>query len=171
VVSRETPIILFISIGPESTTVPILIGMTLEDATAAAADANLVLLAGGTIEVTAASGLVGFVAEQIPAAGGSVEVETEVTVRVGVIKQVQVPNLGGMTLVQAQTAAGAVGLTVSAVGIFETPDQGLHGTVESQTPAPGTTVDDGSDVELTIYQYVEPPPPDPEPPPDPDEDV
>ena len=155
VVSRETPIVIFVSTGPANTTVPILIGMTLEDATAAAADADLVLLAGGTIEVTAASGLVGFVAEQVPAAGETVEVGTQVTVRVGVIKQVQVPDFGGMTLVEAQTVAGTVGLTVSAVGILETPDQGLHGTVSSQTPTPGMTVDDGSDVKLTIYQYVQ----------------
>ena len=157
VVSRETPIIFFVSIGPENTTVPLLIGMTLEDATAAAAAAALVLLASGTVEVTAASGLVGFVAEQIPAAGGSVEVETEVTVRVGVIKQVQVPDLGGMTLVQAQTAAGAVGLTVSATGTVDTPDENLHATVASLTPTTGTTVDDGSNVELTFYIFVPPP--------------
>ena len=158
VVSRETPITLFVSVGPENTTVPILIGMTLEGATAAAADAKLVLVSAGTVEVTAASGLVGFVAEQVPAAGESVEVETEVIVRVGVIKQVPVPNFEGMTLVQAQSAAGAVGLTVTKSGAtVETDDQLLDETVASQTPDPGMTVNDGSSVELTFYTYVPPP--------------
>ena len=151
-------IVILVSVGPETTTVPILIGMSIEDATAASADAKLTLVSGGSLEVTAASGLVGLVAEQVPAPGQTVEADSEVTVRIGVIKQVQVPDFSGMTIEQAQSAAAVFGLTVSAAAeTVETPDPNLHGTVASQNPTAGTTVDDGSNVQLTFYRHVPPP--------------
>jgi beta-lactam-binding protein with PASTA domain len=141
------------------TEVPGLIGLTLADARAAAEDAKLTFVDGGTVEVSLASGLVGLVAEQAPSDGESVVVGTEVTVKVGVVQTVTVPDLTGMTFAQAQTAAANVGLGVTDAGTpVETEELPLDGTVESQNPAPGQQVDEGSNILLTLYVYVPPPP-------------
>jgi serine/threonine-protein kinase len=160
VISRDTPIILFVSKGEEMTEVPGLIGMTPADARAAAEDANLTFVDGGTVEVSLASGLVGLVAEQVPGEGENVVVGTEVTVKVGVVQTVAVPDFTGMTFAQAQSAAAAVGLSVTDAGSpVETEELPLDGTVESQNPAPGQQVDEGSNILLTLYVYVPPPEP------------
>jgi beta-lactam-binding protein with PASTA domain len=93
-----------------------------------------------------------------------VAVGTEVTVKVGVILQVPVPDFSGMTIEQAQVAASNVGLSVIAAGTTDTDIEALAGTVATQNPAPGTPVDEGSTVQVTLYVFVPPPttiPPEP----------
>ena len=156
VVSRETPIILFVSKGVETVRVPELRGITLADARVAAEAAQLVLIDGGTVEVSPSGGLVGLVAEQVPGEGETVPVGTEVTVKVGVIRQVPVPDFSDMTIEQAQLAASQVGLRVTATGQTSTEIESEGGTVATQNPPAGTTVDEGSTVQLTMYVYVPP---------------
>ena len=175
VVSRETPIILYVSAGEETVVVPELRGITLADARVVAENAKLVLIDGGIVQVSASGGLVGLVAEQVPGEGQAVAVGTEVTVKVGVILQVPVPNFSEMTIEQAQVAASSVGLSVIAAGTTDTDNEALEGKVATQNPAAGTPVDEGSTVQVTLYVFVPPPttttePPTttpPEPPPEP----
>ena len=176
VVSRETPIILYVSAGEETVVVPELRGITLADARVVAENAKLVLIDGGIVQVSASGGLVGLVAEQVPGEGQAVAVGTEVTVKVGVILQVPVPNFSEMTIEQAQVAASSVGLSVIAAGTTDTDNEALEGKVATQNPAAGTPVDEGSTVQVTLYVFVPPPtttitepttPPEPPPEPDP----
>ncbi len=150
VVARETPITIYVSKGQENTTIPELLGLSPESARAAATLAKLTYVDGGTVEVTAVSGLVGFVAEQDPAAGETVPVDSEVTVRIGVIRQVTVPDFDGMTQQEAETAAANAGLIAVFEGEVEVEDQTLVGKVVLQNPDAGTTLDDGSAVGLTL---------------------
>lgn len=106
-----------------------------------------------TVEVAIDSGLIGNIAEQNPSAGTEVEVGSEVVVRLGAARQVSVPNLDGLTPEEAQNAAAAVGLNVDIIGTTETTDQGLDGTIASQDPVAGTTVDEGSFIQVTVYLY------------------
>ena len=71
----------------------------------------------------------------------------------GVARQVTVPDLSDLTPQQAQDAAAAAGLNVDIVGTTETSDQDLDGTVATQDPVAGTTVDEGSFIEVTTYLY------------------
>ncbi|MEA3510522.1 MAG: PASTA domain-containing protein, partial [Actinomycetota bacterium] len=151
VVGRDTTITVWVSEGPEPTTVPELEGKTVGQANTAAENANLVLVENGTSEVTAASGLEGRVATQDPSAGETVDSGTEVRITIGVLKQVSVPDFTGMTAAEAATAGAAVGLDVVAAGPVALPpgDPNL-GLVADQDPPQGTTVNDGSQVAVFI---------------------
>ncbi len=151
VVGRDDTITVWVSEGPEPTTVPDLVRKTIGEANTIATEANLVLVENGTSEVTAASGLVGLVATQDPDAGTTVDSGTEVLVKIGVLKQVDVPNFEGMSPSEAATAGAAVGLDVIVGGPFTVPPGSpLIGNVADQVPSAGTTVDDGSSVTVFI---------------------
>ncbi len=157
VVNRDAPVIVYVSKGQETVEVPDFVGMTLAEARRAAEEAKLAVVDAGTVEVSLASQLVGFVAEQEPAPEETVVVGTEITVRIGVIRQITVPNFTNMTLAEAQQAAAQAGLTVADDGNpTQTPVQANNGRVAGQIPAPGETVDEGSTILLTLYVYVPP---------------
>ncbi|MCP4227869.1 MAG: PASTA domain-containing protein, partial [Actinomycetia bacterium] len=116
-----------------------------------------------TVDVTLASGLVGMIASQTPSAGTEVVFGDEIHVRLGVLLQVAVPDLIGMTEEEARTALLDLGLTISVVGTVEVPpDSGLEGLVAGQDPEAETMVDDGSvvTVDLGVVTPEEPPPDD-----------
>jgi len=115
-------------------------------------EANLVLVDDGTVDVSAVSGLTGLVADQTPSAGETVEAGTDVRVRVGVLRQVTVPDFGGMDQAQAEAKASDVGLIAVFLGDIEVADPSLIGKVVDQDPAMGTSVDDGSSVGLFLGQ-------------------
>ncbi|MEA2024171.1 MAG: Stk1 family PASTA domain-containing Ser/Thr kinase [Actinomycetota bacterium] len=151
VVGRDDTITLWVSKGPEPTTVPDLKGETIGDANAAATDAGLVLDDIGRFEVSAASGLNGLVAWQDPDAGTTVDTGTDVSVKIGVLKQVEVPNFKGMTTDEAATAGADVGLDVIVGGPFTVqPDDPNIGLVANQDPPAGESIDDGSGVAVFI---------------------
>jgi serine/threonine-protein kinase len=151
VVGREDTITVWVSKGPEPTTVPNLEGKTIGEANATAEGANLVLVENGTSEVSAASGLEGRVATQDPDAGATVDSGTEVRVTIGVLKQVSVPDFTGMTAAEAATAGAAIGLDVLVAGPVPLPPGDPNvGLVADQDPPQGTTVDDGSQVAVFI---------------------
>lgn len=149
-IGRDDTITVWISDGPEPTTVPRLVGLTINNATTAALAANLALVDDGTIDVSAESGLAGLVAEQSPSTGETAEVGTDVHVRIGVLRQVAVPDFGGMDQRQAEAKASDVGLIAVFLGDIEVADPGLVGKVVDQDPAMGTSVDDGSSVGLFL---------------------
>jgi len=154
-VGRDDTITVLISDGPEPTTVPRLVGESIGNATMLALEANLVLVDDGTVDVSAVSGLAGLVAQQSPSAEETAEVGTEVSVKVGVLRQVTVPNFGGMDQTQAEVAASDVGLFAVFLGDIEVADPNLVGKVVDQDPAMGTSVDDGSSVGLFLGKAPE----------------
>jgi serine/threonine-protein kinase len=99
---------------------------------------------------------VGVVAEQNPAASASVPVGTEVTIKIGVLKQVAVPDFTGMSLDDAQAAGAALGITVVASGEITTEVEDEDQTVASQDPSAGTSVDIGTTITVVMYRYEEP---------------
>jgi serine/threonine-protein kinase len=154
VVPRDATIVVIVSSGPEPVDVPNLEGLTRNQAESRLNELGLLLVVSNdTVEVPIDSGLIGNVAQQSPSAGTEVEVGSEVVVRLGVARQVAVPNLVGLTPQQAENAAAAVGLNVDLIGTTETSDQALDGTVATQAPAAGTTVDEGSFIDITTYLY------------------
>lgn len=154
VVPRDATIIVLVSSGPEPVAVPNLIGLTTSQAESQLNSLGLLLVVSGqSVEVDIDSGLIGNIAEQSPSSGTQAEVGSEVVVRVGIARQVSVPNLVGSTPQEAQDAAAAVGLNVDLVGTTETDDQGLDGLVATQNPASGTVVDEGSFIDVTTYLY------------------
>jgi len=154
-VGRDDTITVWVSKGPEPAVVPDLIGRTIGDATTSADDAGLVLVNDGDVEVTAASGLAGLVAEQSPGAGNTVDSGTDVRVKVGVIKSVSVPDFTGMTVSEATSAGSAAGLNVVTGAPVSLPANDPNiGKVAAQDPSVGTTVDDGSTVTIFIGEVA-----------------
>ncbi|MCL1602045.1 MAG: HDIG domain-containing protein [Actinomycetia bacterium] len=68
------------------------------------------------------------------------------------IPNTEVPDVVGMTPDEAQAAAEAANLEIMVVGSVEPPDEESDGTVASQVPAAGATVQEG--VSIGIVQYV-----------------
>ncbi len=161
---RDERITIFVSMGSEPFPLPDLTGRSVPDANALATERGLTLVVDPeTVEVTLASGLVGMIASQSPSAGTEVIFGDEIHVRLGVLLQVAVPDLDGMTEEEARAALLAVGLTLNVTGTVEVPpDSGLEDRVAAQSPEPGTMVDDGSvvTVDLGVVTPEEPPPDD-----------
>jgi serine/threonine-protein kinase len=159
VVPTEATITVIVSKGPEPVNVPDLSGMSQGQAQSALNGVGLTLVVSSdTIPVPLNSGLVGNVAEQSPGAGQEVEVGTQVVVKLGVVQKVAVPNFIGELVADAQAQAIAVGLDVDIVGSVTTTNQALDGTVESQSSPPGSSVDEGTIIDITVYVYQAPPP-------------
>jgi putative nucleotidyltransferase with HDIG domain len=68
------------------------------------------------------------------------------------ILNTEVPDVVGMTPDEAQAAAEAANLEIMVVGSVEPPEEESDGTVASQVPAAGTTVQEG--VSIGVVQYV-----------------
>jgi len=73
------------------------------------------------------------------------------------VANVTVPNLVGLTIAGASEALETAGLiegvaTGTAVGATEVND----GKVKAQTPAAGTTVNAGTAVDITVFEFVAP---------------
>ncbi len=156
-VDREAPmVVLFISEGPEPFAVPSFIGMTPEQAEAAAAQSGLEVVFEDPVAVSLASGLAGLVAEQNPAAGGEAVTGDTVVLRLGVLRTVEVPDLEGMTPEEAQEALDEVGLRLDVLGIVDNDDPLLAGRVVGQDPAAGERIEEGSVVGVQIGSEPEP---------------
>jgi len=122
--------------GPVLVTVPDLVGRTREEAAALVTDRKLVLrVASGT----------GRVQRQDPLPGSRVAAGSVVTVTLEAPAQVlvAVPDLRGRTAGDAEAAVAAAGLVLNATGP-------AAGTVQAQDPAPGTQVQRGSAVAVTL---------------------
>ncbi|MDJ0924362.1 MAG: Stk1 family PASTA domain-containing Ser/Thr kinase [Acidimicrobiia bacterium] len=159
---RDETVTIYVSKGPEPFPLSDLTGRTVEEAQTLASERGLIIVVDvETVEVTAASGLAGKIAAQDPSPGTEVVFGDEINVRLGVLLQVEVPDLTGMSEDDARTQLLELGLTLNVVGTVEVPpDSGLEGLIGSQDPAVGTMVDDGSTVTVAIGVVTEEPPPD-----------
>lgn len=158
VVPTEATITVIVSKGPEPVSVPNLSGMSQGQAQSALNALGLTLVVSAdTVPVPLNSGLVGNVAEQSPGQGQEVEVGSQVVVKLGVVQQVAVPDFVGELVADAQAQAIAVGLDVDIAGTVTTANQALDGTVESQGTPPGSSVDEGTIINIIVYVYQAPP--------------
>jgi eukaryotic-like serine/threonine-protein kinase len=66
----------------------------------------------------------------------------------GTVEQIEVPDVTGLNEVEAVQALEAVGLTAAAAADWEADEP--HGTVVEQNPGPGSRVEAGSTITLTV---------------------
>ncbi|MCI2237602.1 Stk1 family PASTA domain-containing Ser/Thr kinase [Paenibacillus sp. TRM 82003] len=137
---------LTVSTGPAAVTVPDVTGFSQDDARAALRQAGL---DPGSAQPTDEDpdAEPGTVVRTEPAADASVERNTPVTIYIA-SGQVEVPDLTGMTLEEAQAELNGRNLNVNARTDPEA--EGEPGTVVSQTPSADATVDAGSSVEVVL---------------------
>ncbi len=128
-------------------TVPDLVTLNEAQARTEAEANGLVLQVSGTVPVELSR--VGTVVSQEPPAGLEVFQGSVVTVVVGGVTRVPVPDLNGLTEQQARAEVQSLGLRLS-VGPATRVEPSRVGTVVSQTPAPGTQVDQGFAVTVSI---------------------
>ncbi len=162
-IPKEATIILIVSDGPEPVPVPDLVGKTQAAAQSEMSGLGLVMIVSTeTVAVPLDSGLVGNIAEQNRDPGEVVEVGTSVTVKLGVVAKVAVPDLFQMSVEAAESAAEAQGLLVDISVVdppVSTPNPALDGKVATQNPTAGTMVNQGSTITVVLYLWDGTPPP------------
>jgi beta-lactam-binding protein with PASTA domain len=153
-IPRGATVIVIVSLGTEPVEVPDLTGDSVDQARSTLEDLGLNLVVSSqTVEVSADSGLLGLVADQDPDSGTTVDSGTDVVVFLGVIREVTVPDVINRTPADATTAIEAAGLKAEITGSTITNEQALAGLVATQDPTGGTTVDEGTIVQLNVYVY------------------
>jgi beta-lactam-binding protein with PASTA domain/tRNA A-37 threonylcarbamoyl transferase component Bud32 len=149
-----------VSSGKEQATVPQLVGLTsIEAARIALSDANLQL---GEIKETDSEQPPGYVLEQDPAEGTSVNSASAVSITVST-GNVVVPDVIGTS--EAQARSDLVQAGFEAQVIYQETSSGPDGGVLAQSPQGGEPLARGSVVTITVA--TAPPPPDPTPTPTP----
>jgi beta-lactam-binding protein with PASTA domain len=140
-VAQGSPVNLVISSGPQMVTVPNVEGLTQDAATTAITAAKLT---GGTVtQQTSNTVATGKVISQDPASGSSVTEGSPVNLMISSGPQmVTAPNVEGLTQAAATTTITGAKLTVGTVT--------ATGKVISQDPARGSSVAQGSSVNLVI---------------------
>ena len=147
-VAQDSSVNLVISLGPQMVTVPSVEGLTQDAATAAITAAKLT---GGTVtQQTSNTVVAGNVISQDPASANSVAQGSPVNLVISSGPQmVNVPNVGGLTQDPATTAITAAKLMVGTV-TQQSSNTVAAGKVISQDPANGSSVAQGSPVNLVI---------------------
>ncbi|HQL94043.1 MAG TPA: PASTA domain-containing protein, partial [Candidatus Hydrogenedentes bacterium] len=143
--------------GCGKVTVPEVVGMTLEAATAALAGVKLTV--GTVTEAFSATVPAGQVVRQDPAAGTKIKSKSAVALVVSKgpepVATVTVPDVAGMSQAEAATALTGAGLTLGAVAESFSATVPA-GQVISQNPASGAVVSPGSAVSLVVSKGAEP---------------
>src|ERR1700737_289420 len=147
-VAQGSPVNLVISSGPQMVTVPNVEGLTQDAATTAITAAKLMM---GTVTQQANNTVAtGNVISQDPASGSSAAQGSPVNLAISSGPQmVTVPNVEGLTQDATTTAITGAKLTVGTV-TQQTSNTVAAGKVISQDPANGSSVAQGSPVNLVI---------------------
>jgi eukaryotic-like serine/threonine-protein kinase len=136
---------IFVSTGAPKTSVPDVVGMNYGDAVQALNDANLNAKKNEVFSPKPA----GQVVAQDPPAGRDVVEGTDVVLDVSKgAKQVEVPNVVGMTEADARTTLQQAGFEVSSTSAPS--DTTPSGNVSDQSPDGGTQATKGSTVSITV---------------------
>ena len=130
-----------------------LTAMTFEEAEAALAAQGLSILDSGFVQPDPGLGLEGKVADQDPDPGLLLPDGSTVRVWIGLA---QVPDLIGVDLESAKLALGAIGLIAVEAGTTTTDNPDLDGTVADLTPDELTWWEVGTEVTITVYEFVQP---------------
>jgi beta-lactam-binding protein with PASTA domain len=144
---RNAIVLLAVSGGVDRITVPKVVGLTEEEATAALRRAGL----RPDVRLVSSRKTAGTVLGQRP--GGDARVDPDTVVRLDVAEappepvEVDVPEVVGLTVADARASLRRVGLrsTVTKVESSETA-----GTVVGQSPRAGTKLDEGATVSLRV---------------------
>lgn len=143
-------VLLTVSKGPASQLAPKVVGMPLNTAISEAQKMKLTI---AVVEyVVSADVKQDYVVSQVPEAGASCQAGDiiQVTVSGGIVN---VPNVIGRTLNDAQELLSASGLTVSpTVQFVDTDDASLHGMVAAQSLEKDRQVILNTNISLTVYQ-------------------
>jgi beta-lactam-binding protein with PASTA domain len=147
-VAEGSQVQLLISSGPEMVAVPNVEGSTQAAATTAITEAKLKV--GTAAQQTSNTVAPGSVISQDPASGSSLAEGSPVNLVISSGPQmVTVPNVEGLTQDAAATAIRAAKLTVGTI-TQQTSNTVVIGNVISQDPASGSSVAQGSPVNLVI---------------------
>ena len=145
-VEEGTHVKMYVSMGVEKVEVPQITGITSEEAQAALAAVGLI--GGSVTEEDSEEYDAGYVISQGKSAGSKLEKGSAVDYVVSKgSSKVEVPDLYGMTMAEAQQALSNLGLVSGAVtsgGHSDLPE----GQVMSQTIAPGSHVDRGTAIDF-----------------------
>lgn len=145
-VEEGTHVKMYVSMGVEKVEVPQITGITSEEAQAALAAVGLI--GGSVTEEYSEEYDTGYVISQGKSAGSKLEKGSAVDYVVSKgSSKVEVPDLYGMTMAEAQQALSDLGLVSGAVtsgGHSDLPE----GQVMSQTIAPGSHVDRGTAIDF-----------------------
>jgi serine/threonine-protein kinase len=140
-----------VSSGIKQVTIPSLVG---QDPASAGQQLGSLGLVVTSASESSASIPAGAVTRTNPPSGASVPVGSSVTVYVSSgPPQVSVPDLTGKTQDQAQAALQAVGLKLGQVTSESVPRRNEDGTVQSQDPASGSSVAQGSQVDIVLGSF------------------
>jgi beta-lactam-binding protein with PASTA domain len=146
--AQGSPVNLVISSGPQIVNVPNVQGLTENAATTALTEAKFVI--GKVAQQTSDLVATGKVISQDPASGSSVAEGSPVNLVISSGPQlVAVPNVEGLTQDAATTAITGVRLRVGTVA-QQTSNTVAAGKVASQDPATGSSLAQGSPVNLVI---------------------
>ncbi|MGH2693081.1 MAG: Stk1 family PASTA domain-containing Ser/Thr kinase [Actinomycetota bacterium] len=144
-----------VSRGERPVDAPSVVGLSLEEATAAIQEAGLEV---GNVTEEDSEEDEGTVLEQDPQAGSSVKPESEVNLVVsGGPGTVEVPDVVCQDVDEAQGEVSAAGLGFDVVG-SQFSDECPEGTVAEQNPPAGTEVEQGATVRVTESEGPEPQP-------------
>ncbi len=146
-VAKQSTVTILVSTGPAEVTVPSVLNMTVEAATAALEKVGLQVT---TIEVDSPKP-VGTVVKQDPKPGIAAKSGDTVTLSVskGTTK-VSVPNVTGSDVSTAKADIVQAGLVVGSVSEDDGTSGQSPGTVVSQDPSGGSSVANGSSVSLIV---------------------
>ncbi len=154
-VDAGSAVAIVVSTGPESVTVPDLVGKTRTQAKAALEAVGLQL--GDETEVESTDQAKGHIVSSNPAPGDSVAKDSSVAIEVSSGK-VAVPNVIGLTVSEATTKLTDAGLKVDATKYQESTQP--EGTVIQQSYQ-GKTVNQGTTVTLVVAKAPSTPTPSP----------
>jgi beta-lactam-binding protein with PASTA domain len=151
-----------IQVATGNVVVPDVTGLSCDEATAKLKQKTLV----ATCQDQASDQPQGQAFDSSPASGAIAPQNSSVTVLISSgPQQVTVPSLVGQDKNDAQHALHDAGLKTSIQQAVECTDPGLNNTVQSQDPAAGTPVDQGSTVTIVVLKFkpsdpscVSPPP-------------
>ncbi|MCP3993669.1 MAG: PASTA domain-containing protein [bacterium] len=139
---------------PSLISVADLVGLTAIEAQAWADGQGIELsVSNDFVDVAVDSGLAGRIAEQSMAVGTQVEPGTSMSVAIGVVRVVQVPDVTGQSEAVALQTLSDFGLVGSVDGtVTVSPLSRLRGAIAEQNPAAGSDLEQGATVSLLVGQ-------------------
>jgi serine/threonine-protein kinase len=155
-IGAAIPVHLVVSSGPEEVTIPDVTDMTERDAITELTQLGLLF----NVDEEFSNEVVrDVVIRQDPAAGTEAIVGDTVLLVVSLGPEpVEVPDLSDMTEGEARQALESRNLVINVSNSTQpVADQSQDGRVVSQVPSPGTTVDQGDTVTVTLGEYTPPP--------------